>query len=361
MEKKLSSTVSIKQTDTATLATITLLKNTLWGTPGQTQYQHLETEKTIHDIHSPVYFNLERFDNLLCTVCLAGRKTNIDEKLVDTHYVRYLAASPSINGNGKRKNTSAQKESRGLVKQFMEEVFLTEATEDEKPLFYAYVESDNEQSMHLCNYYGFRSVSTMTTMAFSRFYPKKAKNIRRALPAEREQILDAITGQYPQHNFLNLEHIFYNDNYFVAEVDGKIVAGVQSNPMRWAFRNLPGMSGKILLKILPHLPYMKRLINPGNFRFSAFEGIFCTPGYEWILNDLFESAIAAQNNYTALIWMDLQSPMIKIIRKHCSLGLMDKINDNGAGEIVVRGEKLSETEWLSLNSKPMYVSSFDFN
>ena len=53
--------------------------------------------------------------------------------------------------------------------------------------------------------------------------------------------------------------------------------------------------------------------------------------------------------------------MIKIIRKYCKLGLMDKINDNGAGEIVVRGEKLSESEWLSLELNPMYVSSFDFN
>jgi hypothetical protein len=361
MEKKLSATVSIKQSQTPTPAIITLLKNTLWGTPGQTQYQHLETEKTIHDIQSPIYFSLERFDNLLCTVCLAGRVVNIDEKLIESHYVRYLAASPVINGNGNRKDNSGQKESRGLIKQFMEEVFLTETAENQDPLFYAYVESDNEQSKHLCKYYGFRRVTTMTTVAFSRFSPKISENIRRIIPAEEKQIKEAITSQYALHNFLDLEHIFYKDNYFVAEVDGKIVAGVQSNPMRWAFRNLPGISGKVLLKILPHIPYLKRLINPGNFKFSAFEGIFCIPGFEWVLNSLFESVIAIQENHTALIWLDEQSPMIKIIRKHCKLGLMDKINDNGAGEIVVRGEKLSESDWLSLNSKPMYVSSFDFN
>jgi hypothetical protein len=133
MEKKLSSTVSIKQTETVTPEVISLLKNTLWGTPGQTQYQHLETEETIHDIHSPIYFNLHRLDNLLCTVCLAGRKVNIDEKKVDSHYVRYLAASPAINGNGRRKETSGQRESKGLVKQFMEEVFVKEATESKQP------------------------------------------------------------------------------------------------------------------------------------------------------------------------------------------------------------------------------------
>lgn len=361
MEKKLSSTVSIKQSETVSPEVISLLKNTLWGTPGQTQYQHLETEKTIHDIHAPVYFNLERLDNLLCTVCLAGRKINLDEKLIDSHYVRYLASSPAINGNGRRKNRSTPKESPGLVKQFMEEVFLKETSEGRKPLFYAYIESDNEQSMHLCNYYGFRKVSTMTTVAFSRFSPKKSKKIRRALPSEQKQIREAIIGQYPQHNFLYLEHIFYNDNYFVAEIDGKIVAGVQSNPMRWAFRNLPGISGKILLKILPYTPYLKRLINPGEFKFSAFEGIFCKPGHEGILNELFETVIAMQNNHTALIWLDVQSPIINVIRKYCKLGLMDKINSNGAGEIVVRGKKLSESDWMSLNSKPMYVSSFDFN
>jgi hypothetical protein len=56
-----------------------------------------------------------------------------------------------------------------------------------------------------------------------------------------------------------------------------------------------------------------------------------------------------------------QSPMIECIRKNCRLGLMDKINSNGGGDILVRGENLTEAEWKSMIKKPMYVSSFDFN
>jgi hypothetical protein len=43
-----------------------------------------------------------------------------------------------------------------------------------------------------------------------------------------------------------------------------------------------------------------------------------------------------------------QSPMIECIRKNCRLGLMDKINSNGGGDILVQGENLTEAEWKSM-------------
>lgn len=346
---------------------IRLLKSTLWGTPGLTQYQHIETEKTIFDIGSPQFFSLERNNRLLCTLCLAGRKVNIENTLFESHYVRYLAAHSSLNGKRKRKLVTGLNGSRGLVKRFMEEVFKFGPSAEvlnqnlAKTVYYAYVETENEQSIRLCNHFGFKKVSSMETVSFSRFSPKKHESVRHAEKTEYNLLQKAILEQNAGHNFVNLEHVFYNNDYFVYKLNGEIVAGVQANPMCWAFRNLPGFSGKILLKALPRVPYLKRLINPNRFSFSAFEGIFCKPGFEWVLNSLFESVLAVQGNYTALIWLDVQSPLIKCIRKNCKLGLMDKINSNGGGDILVRGENLTEAEWKSMIEKPMYVSSFDFN
>ncbi|HPR32090.1 MAG TPA: hypothetical protein PLK12_08340 [Prolixibacteraceae bacterium] len=366
MEQVLSPSVCIKQSPVASGAIVSLLKSTLWGTPGLTQYQHLETEKTIYDIGSPVFYSLERQGNLLCTVCLAGREVNIGSKARTSHYVRYLAVRSGLGGDGKRKQKPGKSHSGGLVKQFMEEVFRMGPSAlfhrpEQKALYYAYVESENEQSIHLCTHFGFRKVSTMDTVPFSRFSPKKHTHVRRADPLEYASIQERILQQYHNHNLIDLEHVFYEENYFVAEADGKIVAGVQANPMCWAFRNLPGLSGRILLRVLPRIPYLRRLINPQRFSFSAFEGVFCLDGHEGVLNSLFESVLALQGNYTALIWMDTKSPMIQTIRKHCHLGLMDKINSGGAGDILVRGENLTPADWESLIGKPAYVSCFDFN
>lgn len=365
MENKLTSTVSITQSETYTPEILDLLKKTLWGTPGGTQYKHIGTENTIADIQSPEYFSLERFGKLLCTVCLSGRHVNIGENIFQSSYVRYLASNPTITGKGDKNKHHTVKEHHGMIKSFMDNVFSQGANTDnnsgKKSLYYAYVESDNEQSLNLCSCFGFKSVRRLTTLLFSRFYPKTSPRVRRAVKNEYDEIRNKIAKQYSSHNFLYLGNIFYRDNFFVAEEGGKIVAGVQSNPMSWSFKNLPGFSGKIILKVLPHLPLLKKLFNPVKFDFCAMEGIFCEEGYEWILNELFETVINIQGRNTAMIWLDVNCPFHKKIRKHCRLGVMDFLNSAGYGEIIVRGENLSEKEWEELRTLPMYLSCFDFN
>lgn len=367
MESKLTQSVSIHQQETYSPQILSLLNKTLWGTPGGTVYQHLDTEETIGHIISPLFFSLQRFDNLLCTVCLSERKININDLKIKSKYVCYLAANQSISGKGSRNKTKRSKEPNGLIKVFMKDVFskgifqYDSNFKKEKSIFYAYVESDNEQSLHLCTHFGFMSVRKMTTLAFSRFTPKSSQQVRKARPEEYDQIGNSIVRQYSNHNFLCLDYLFYRGNYFIAEVDGKIVAGVQANPVNWSFKNLPGLSGKVLLKVLPYIPYFRRLINPKKFEFSAFEGLFCEEGYEWMLDTLFESVLSIQKRNSALIWLDVDCPVQVIIRENCKLGIMDMINSNGSGEIIVRGEGLSEEEWISLGQKPMYISCFDMN
>lgn len=358
MEKTFSPSVCMKTNSTPSPSVIKLLSETLWGTPGGTLYKHFNTKDTIFDIKSPRFFSLERNQNLVCTVCLAHRKVTLGNDTIDADYIRYLAANPEINGNGKRKRLNGLNFSKGLIKTFMEEVF---ETKKHKSLQYAFVETENEQSIHLCDNFNLRKVRSMDTITFSRFAPKISNKVRRAKKSEYPSLLEKVIKQYRSYNLFNPQHLFYKDNFFVFETEGKIVAGLQSNPMRWSFTNLPGISGKILLNVLPHIPFMKRMLNPKDFTFSAFEGMFFEAGYEYVLNDFFEAVIAMQNNYKALIWLDSKSYMTQTIRGKCKLGLIDKLNDNGSGEVVVRGNNLDKEDWDSLYNTPMYVSSFDFN
>jgi len=111
--------------------------------------------------------------------------------------------------------------------------------------------------------------------------------------------------------------------------------------------------------MLPYIPYLKRLINPETFNYSALEGLFVEDGYEWMLDSLLESVIAQQKHHVALIWFDSECPVLEIFQSHCKLGLMDKINSNGEADVIVRGEGITDLEWTYLENQPAYISCFD--
>ncbi len=366
MEQQLSPTTFVCKQTSVPADIIPMLKSTLWGTPGKTLYQHLQTATKIYDVHHPFFFTLKRLSTVLCTVCFAWRKIDLNgDKNINSFYIRYFVANPLFSGKGLRNQKAKVREPKGIIKQFMENVFSsgsaikTPALHDGKSLFYAYVETENEQSMHLCNYYGFRPIRSMITVPYSRFSPKAHPKVRKAHPQEYDLLRKQVVIQYSEHSFVNTEHLFYKDNYFVAEQDGRIVAGLQANPTEWAIRNLPGISGKILIRILPYIPYLKRLINPENFCYSAIEGLFCEDGEEWAIDALLQSAIAHQDHHSALMWFDGKCPVLDMVKKSCNLGLMDKINSGGGAEIIVRGQGLNNEDWLWLENTPAYISCFD--
>ncbi len=366
MEYNLSPTTTVTKQNSVPTEIIPVLLRTFWGTPGKTLYQHLQTANKIYDVRHPFFYTLKRLGTMLCTVCLAWREARLSDNLhIDSYYIRYFVANPLVSGKGLRNKKERNSEPKGIIKQFMEDVFSsgsairTPALPEGKALFYAYVESENEQSMHLCNHFGFRPIREMVTVPFSRFSPKVHACVRKAQPHEYDVLRKRVAEQYSEHSFVVTEHLFYHDNYFVTELDGRIVAGLQANPTQWMIKNLPGISGKILVRILPYIPYLRRLINPKKYCYSAIEGIFCDDGFEWAISALIETAIAKQGHHSALMWFDSACPVLRTVRKNCELGLMDTFNSGGTAEIIVRGQMLSQTDWLWLENTPAYISCFD--
>lgn len=366
MEHNISPTASVQKQTSVPADIIPILNASVWGTPGKTLYRHLQIANRIHDVLNPFFYTLRRAKTVICTMCLAWRtiKCTTDNE-ISSFYVRYLVANPTFSSKGKRKQKENRGEPKGIIKQFIEEIFASgsaiKTTEkpDSKSMFYAYVESENEQSMHLCDLFGFRPVREMVTVPFSRLSPKAHPHVRRANPKEYPLLREQVASQYRSHSFVCLDHLFYKDNYFVAEHDGHIVAGLQANPTQWAISNLPGISGKILILVLPYIPYVKRLLNPDKFFYSAIEGIFCVEGHEWALDALLETAIEQQGHYSAMMWFDRNCPLYRMLRQHSKLGLIDKINTGGGAEIIVRGNHLDAEDWLWLEQTPAYISCFD--
>jgi hypothetical protein len=66
---------------------------------------------------------------------------------------------------------------------------------------------------------------------------------------------------------------------------------LQANPVRWKIKEMQGMSGGILLKVLPYIPIVKRLIKPEKYDFLAIEGLFVKHEYEEYLYDLLDGVL----------------------------------------------------------------------
>ena len=92
--------------------------------------------------------------------------------------------------------------------------------------------------------------------------------------------------------------MFYGDRYYVLREGSEIIAGVNAMPSSFRIYEIPGVWGWVIMKVLPKVPYFKRLFYPEEFRHLVFDAIYCKKGYEDSLADLFESVCASEGYNT---------------------------------------------------------------
>ncbi|MFM8371121.1 MAG: hypothetical protein ACKOCO_01950, partial [Bacteroidota bacterium] len=139
---------------------------------------------------------------------------------------------------------------------------------------------------------GYENLGVMRTNGFSRFFPKKSASVERiATEQQRAEVLSLLKSQYQDHALVHFNSIFLHDDYYVIRHEGEIVAGCQLHRVKWAVRSMPGVSGKLIVSLTPYVPLLNRLFNPSSFDFLGFEGIYCKPGYESRLEELFEGLL----------------------------------------------------------------------
>ena len=153
------------------------------------------------------------------------------------------------------------------------------------------------------------------------------------------------------------ENINYQDNYFVIKEKDVIVAGLQANRVRWKIKEMKGVSGKILLKILPYIPILKRLINPDKYDFLAIEGIFIKAGYEDYLYDLLEGVLHHFATTSALIQLDSKSPILNLLKEKGNLGLLNFMKKAVNTHVMIKAINCNSS---FIKKGEVYVSSFDF-
>ena len=77
-------------------AAVDLLCNTLWGSPGGTRYQHLDTRTRITEIPDPSFLHLRKGADLLGVLSLSRRDIRTISSTRNSWYIRYFAMKEAL-------------------------------------------------------------------------------------------------------------------------------------------------------------------------------------------------------------------------------------------------------------------------
>ncbi|MCG8308113.1 MAG: hypothetical protein MI975_12030 [Cytophagales bacterium] len=331
---------------------IELLENNLIGSPGESMlYRHKNVRSKVKAIQHAYFANLSIRGKLYGTICLIHRNVYSSGRSHQAYYLRYFTIHEKLRANNPKKFAGR---SVGMIREDVAGLMNGQGLDGSDDLvLYAYVDPENIRSKRLIDEFGFEKKGTFKTIPFTRFFPKPGKNVQRIKSSERKIIVELLRAFYKKEQLVSFEHLIAGGNYFAIYKDGEIVCGAQGIKDGWEIKSLPGFTGKIAMRVLPRLPFLKRLFNP-DYNFVFLEYIYCRKGHEKDLELLFEHILSHYRLFSGVICLDPRSDIYDRIR-HLSLGVVRKIMGEKSIDIVAKEPRSKQIE----GNLPFYVSGYD--
>ncbi len=325
---------------------IRFLERTTLGTE-ETLYRNEAIRERVKQIHDPVIAILSVHGEMAAMVVIERRKVISNGFECKAYYFRYLASDVTF-----RNRRYVGKYGRKLMQLIVE-------AEQDKAVFYSYVESKNFRSINFQKKIGFEERSEIRALGFSRFKPKMHEHVRFAGSEDRDIIVKQVKKHHQEYALLHFSHLLRDDNYLVLQEDGEIVAGLQIHEASWVVERIPDKLGSLAMKILPYIPYLRKVFNPKKFQFLSFEGCFYEKGHPEQIIQLIESALSIKALNSAIIWMDSKIDLYQELQ-NARLGLLNYFVQSTRAECLLISKNLNAVEESSVYSGPIYLSTFDF-
>ncbi len=343
-----------------------LLEQTIFGTKGKVRYRQKHIVDGMKAQKNLEFVQVKKGDRLLGTTGVVSRKTSGISNVMNSLYIRYL----SINNpfTNKSKPTSSSTKKRKRIGTSLKQKIGAEITghfespllnENQQGVFYAFVESENYNSKELCITMGFYPQRRLSTIFFSRFFPKTSSKCREIQESELSGLKEILSQHYSDHAFYFDDPLSNTDNYFVLEQNGQIVAGVRCKPVHWELIEVPGFSGFLMQKVLPYLPLTSRLFSPKQFSFLAFDYAWTSLGDIDLLFEVMEHCCSIHNIHTGMIWCDTEADITQLFKKSNNLGFLNSIRKEVTAEVMMRFIGFDEQQKNDLLNKPVFVSASD--
>lgn len=349
-----------------------LLSSTIVGSEGGMQYTMRNIPARIANYGNSIRLvSLIRNFSLAAVIGVCYRECSLGGTLHNCVYLRFLSFRQQYQ-TGKVVHNSAhevhqQQEGDSFRNQtlgFFRKPHLfgfQPIDEKGKSILYAFVESKNERSKNLIQKTGYEYIRSFLTMAFSRFNPRPDIRVSVASMSEYSEISAELRTFYKDYSFYFDQFAFHNDSYYVLRESGRIVAGVSAVPTEYVIKNVPGVWGWIMMRVLPFTPFFRRLFEPGLFRFISLGSIFYLPGREDALAPLFESVCAATGLNTCLTWADDRGPLYDALRTRVKMGALNRILNAKPGLVYARFINYTEEEKEPFYDAPAFIAGFDFS
>ncbi|MFK7923829.1 MAG: hypothetical protein AB8H47_17850 [Bacteroidia bacterium] len=353
-----------------------LLGNTIWGTKGGIRYSHTDGLDKVNKLADTTYLTLWRESEIRACVGFVRKELQSSElEILPAYYIRYLAVAAqwqaqTTSGSQQGKNKARQGGNRLFRKKFAELYEDADYWRDQVNLaqpvcFYAYVVMDNDRSANLVLSNGFEVLRSFRTMVFSRFRPKRSPKVRKIKSHEIPEIEAKLKSFYQEYSYsaadLRIQH-----DYYVWEEEGEIIAGVQAQTIKWTIEEIPGLAGKIAMNVLPKVGFLRRILNPEDFRFAGLDALFYQPGAASLLPLLYEHILADLGLHISMIWFDDQTHLYDdfVTLPAKQKGLLSQIVQGaGAAHFLARSDEAVLDRGLAerLKSRPHYIPVGDLS
>lgn len=331
---------------------IELLEENEVGTPGESMvYKHRDVSSKVHNTPNPYFANLSIRNRLYGTVCLSKRELSTFGTNHEAFYLRYFTFRESFRTKNPKNNKS---KSSSRVREDVANLLNGEGLDyDGGLVLYAYVDTNNIRSRRLIEEFGFEKKGIFNVIPFSRIYPRKNPIVEIINSDKVTELKTLLKEYYKKEQLVSLSDIGKGEKYFVIRRNGEIICGAQAITDGWEIKELPGISGKIMMNVVPRLPVIGRLFNP-IYNFVFLELIYCKDGFHKDLEILLESILAQYRLSSGIICLDPKSNAYTNIKK-LNLGITHKLMGEKKIDLVV---KFSDNNMFKSDS-PFYVSGHD--
>lgn len=299
----------------------TLIKNTVLGSNGA-RYRHINAAQQLKNLDSPIYFSLMAKESCLGNITLCQRRESLYLRYFTFHH-RFQA---SLNSNKREKSQLSP------LKEYVRN-FLNSLTQEKNQAIYAYIEPDNLRSLHMAKEFGFSPKTYIAMFHFSRRFPKNSRQFKLLT---FDEAIPFIRSQYGEQTYY-----FENPNsgiYAGWFVHDQLSLVARFHVGCWEIQSFKGKFGNALIKALPWLPYVNKLINPEYHKFSAFDSFLSlTQSIETREVNAFLSAGLAHFKVRHMMhWVDESSPQSHYV-KFVRWGLLQRILGKKQIYLVVKG------------------------
>jgi hypothetical protein len=318
---------------------IALLNETTLGTNGA-RYRHLDTIDRIHEADHPLFLTLEWRERVLGNLTFCRRNQH--------WYIRYFAFHRSFQASKQTRQKQGDSRFKTGIKAFFEK----QLNAGDVDTFYAFIDPKNDRSKWMSEQFGFRVASKLVTQSFSRIVPKKSKRLTDEV--QWNSLEPLVNSTYGNHQYFFTHHLARGPFYALQNEQGELLACGKFTRVTWEIERLPGRFGQIIVKCLPYMPILNRLIRPKKHVFLSPEGLFVRGNEHDLLTELFEAVLHAESCNVLMWWADQKDPLFLATNQQIRWGILNRIVGQPEVDVVIK-----EKEGTPPDKRPFYVSAFD--